>query len=315
MRAVLVVVLVLAACTSVPNAATPPTQRPTTSPIALPSFAQIVAPSGTVVWALVAGTHLFRSLDSGETWAERSLPSGLDNVDISFADERNGLALSVGSPATQCQAQSAAIWKTADGAASWQNQGATGIPDGMCKSGLASADTVHAFFAAWSPNAAPLLYRTSDGGQTWKASTALPNPPGFTSKGAGAALRPGRPHALGGIVLVDAVGAAETRYVFRSTDGGATFTYASTVPTIEGALALVTATRWMQMGAPGSSMETTDAGGTWHAYKTDYSQAAPIAGTFSFGHYDIGYGTVRGSIQRTADGGAHWTTIKTPGTG
>jgi photosystem II stability/assembly factor-like uncharacterized protein len=33
-----------------------------------------------------------------------------------------------------------------------------------------------------------------------------------------------------------------------------------------------------------------------------------------FGDANVGYATVRGSIQRTTDGGAHWTAIKTPGT-
>jgi len=61
-------------------------------------------------------------------------------------------------------------------------------------------------------------------------------------------------------------------------------------------------------------METTDGGATWHAYTTDYSQAAPIAPDIVFGDAQVGYAIVRGSIQRTVDGGAHWTTIKTPGT-
>ena len=33
-----------------------------------------------------------------------------------------------------------------------------------------------------------------------------------------------------------------------------------------------------------------------------------------FGDATTGYATVRGSLQRTTDGGAHWTAIKTPGT-
>jgi len=49
-------------------------------------------------------------------------------------------------------------------------------------------------------------------------------------------------------------------------------------------------------------------------YTTDYSQAAPIAPQIVFGDAMVGYATVRGEIQRTTDGGAHWTKIKTPGT-
>ena len=316
MRAVLVVVLVLTACTAQPNAATSPTQKATPSPIALPSFAQLSAPGGTVLWALVAGTRLFRSLDRGDTWAERTIPSGLANVEVSFANDTNGLLLSAGSPASACQTQTASIWKTEDGAASWQQVTATGIADPMCKRGVTSADSSRALFTAYGPNSGPVIYRTADAGRTWTASTPLPNPPGFTfTTPGGVVILPGRPHPFGSVILVDAQGYGEQkRYVFRSTDGGATFTYASTVPTGEGAVAVVTATRWLQVGPPGSSMETTDGGSTWHAYKTDYSQAAPVTGDFLFGHADVGYATVRGAIQRTLDGGAHWTTIKTPGT-
>ena len=318
MRGLLVVALVLTACTSQPNSATPPigSPAPSRTPIALPSFAQLVAPSGTVVWAFVAGTRLFRSVDRGETWVERSLPPGLTNAEVSFADEANGLLLSPGAAAGACQTQPVSIWKTGDGAASWQQVTATGIADSMCKRGLTSGDSTHAIFTAYGPGSGPVIYRTADGGKTWAASKPLPDPPGFTfTTPGGIVILPGRPHALGSIVLVDAQGYGEQkRYVFRSTDGGATFSYASTAPKLEGAVAVVTATRWMQISPPVSSMETTDGGATWHAYKTDYTQAAPIAGDFVFGHVDIGYGTVRGAIQRTMDGGAHWTTIKTPGT-
>src|SRR2546423_8915041 len=133
MRALVVLVVVLAACTTQPNAATSPTLSPTVSPtasptptptssptpspspISLPSIAQISAPSGIVVWALVAGTRLFRSSDRGDTWVERSLPVGLANVEVSFADDKVGLLLSTNTPATQCQTQTVTIWRTTDG--------------------------------------------------------------------------------------------------------------------------------------------------------------------------------------------------------
>src|SRR6266576_1534606 len=131
MRAIFVLVLFLAACSNQPNAATSPTPSPSASstpaapsptptastspspsPISLPSIAQLSAPSGTVVWALVGGTRLFRSSDRGDTWAERSLPTGLANIEVAFADDTNGLLLSPGSPASQCQTQTVSIWKT-----------------------------------------------------------------------------------------------------------------------------------------------------------------------------------------------------------
>jgi photosystem II stability/assembly factor-like uncharacterized protein len=271
------------------------------------------------VWALVGGTRLFRSVDRGDTWVERSIPARLASVEVSFADDTNGLVLNAGSASTQCQTQTVSIWKTADSAASWQQIPATGIADAMCKSGLTSIDATHALFTAWSYNRAPVVYQTSDAGQSWQPSQVLPDPPGFTTQSVGIALRTGRPRAFGSIVLVDAVGLGlasgeATHYVFRSTDSGASWTYASTAPISNTTVAFLSAARWVQIGPPGESKQTLDGGAVWVSYTTDYSQAAPIAPDLVFGDAAVGYATVRGGITRTLDGGAHWTTIKTPGT-
>ena len=333
MRALLVSVVLLTACTTVPNTAASPTLSPTpsaigtptqtstssptapASPIALPSVVQLSAASGAILWALVGGTRLFRSSDRGDTWVERSLPSPSFNPSAAFTSETNGLLLSAGSPATQCQTQLAVIWRTTDGAASWEKRAGTGIADGMCKRNLTSSDATRAFFTASSPNAAPLIYRTTDGGQTWTASAPLPDPPGQTSRGAGFVLSPGRPRAFGSIVMIDAAfGGDPMRYVFRSTDGGGTFAYASTVPAVEGSVAFLTAARWLVISTPNASKQTVDGGASWQPYPTDYSQAAPIAPDVVFADESVGYATVRGAIQRTVDSGAHWAPIKTPGT-
>jgi photosystem II stability/assembly factor-like uncharacterized protein len=332
MRALLLLGLVLTACTTQPNAGASPTPSPTASPtatttqsptssptaspspISLPSTAKLSAPTGNVIWALVGETRLFVSADRGDTWQERSTPPGLTNMDVAFASDRDGLILNVGVPATECQTQSATIWRTSDGAASWQKLTSTGIADAGCKSGLAVADATHAFFTASKSGASPVIYRSADGGASWTASAPLPTPPNLAGQGSTFVVLTGRLRAFGSAVLVDGGGGQQTKDVFRSTDGGATFAYASTVPTFEGAVGYVTATRWLVIAPPSSSSETTDGGATWHAYTTDYSQGPPVAPVVVFGDAMVGYATVRGAIQRTTDGGAHWTTIKTPGT-
>jgi photosystem II stability/assembly factor-like uncharacterized protein len=241
------------------------------------------------------------------------MPPGLADTEESFADDRNGLLLNTGTATPDCQTQTVSLGKTADGAATWQLVTATGIADAMCKRGLTSADATHAFFAASKPGSNPVIYRTADGGRSWTASAPLPNPANLASQGSTFVSITGRPRAFGSVVLVDGGGGQQTKDVFRSTDGGATWAYASTAPTFN-PIAYVTATRWLQIAQPGSSMETTDGGATWHSYTTDYGQAAPIAPDVVFGDATVGYATVRGSIQRTTDGGAHWTAIKTPGT-
>jgi len=240
------------------------------------------------------------------------VPPGLVSTEIAFADDTRGLLLNTGTATTDCQTQTVSLGKTVDGAASWQQVPQTGIANAMCKAGLASADPTHAFLRTNSPNAGSLIYRTADAGATWTASAPFPIPPNLASHGAQWVNITERPRAFGSVVLVGG-GAGQTKDVFRSTDGGATFTYASTVAA-EGIVAYVTATRWLQILPPDQSMETIDGGATWHPYTTDYSQAAPIAPDVVFGDANVGYATVRGAIQRTTDGGAHWTTIKTPGT-
>ncbi len=289
----------------------------------MPNTAQLSAPSANVLWTLVAGSRLFRSADRGETWQDRSaaLPVG-PNFEIAFVTDTEGWLATPGQPGTQCTFQSVGVAHTVDAAAMWEqlvvaaSAATAGLGDRKCKGGLAFAAARRGFLGAWDPNSPPVIYRTTDGGRTWSASSPVPDPPGFTTQPAGGALRAGRVRAFGTTLLVSASGTSGGRpvsYVFRSADG-ASWAYQATVPQREGAFAFVTASRWLLISAPGASQETTDGGTSWHDFSTDYSQAAPIAPEIVFADALTGYATVRGGIQRTIDGGAHWTAIKTPGT-
>jgi photosystem II stability/assembly factor-like uncharacterized protein len=318
-----------ATATASPTAGASASSGPVSSatPIPMPNTAQLSAPSANVVWALVAGSRLFRSTDRGETWQDRS--AALDSLavsrDISFISDSEGWQATTGPSDAACPVQSLGIAHTTDGAATWSpvvaavppaGTNPSGLFGGPCKSGLTFADSVVGFLSSRDPNSAPVIYRTADGGRTWGASRALADPPGFATR-AGGALQPGRVRVVGTTLLVAASGQTGGRlatYAFRSVDGGSTWAYVATIPDGEGALTFVSATRWLLIATPSSSRETTDGGATWHAFITDYSQAAPIAPEVVFGDSLVGYATVRGAIQRTTDGGAHWTTIKTPGT-
>ena len=306
-----------------------PTAPPTASPtlIPLPNTAQIDAPSGSVVWVIVgeqtATARLFRSTDRGDSWQERPAPPKLPVV-VSFIDDHEGWALvpqggGVPPPAGgACTAPSVALQHTGDAGATWQDLTPTGLNAGPCKGSLRFADAQRGFIGAYDPNGSPLVYRTTDGGRNWSASQRLPDPPGFTTRsGGGTTLGISRVATFGTTVLVTAFPtnpATGTLYTYRSTDGGASWTYASTAPNQYQDLAFVTAARWVQISSPGDSKETTDGGATWHPFATTYSQAAPIAPSVVFGDAQVGYATVRGAIQRTIDGGAQWTQIRTPGT-
>ena len=302
------------------------TATPTTSPVQLPSETYLSAPSRDVVWAFVDFRLLYRSQDRGQTWDLRRLPpaEGGGPITFSFVDADNGWALLPGSPATQCQAAGVQVWRTSDGADSWRLIASVEAPDSadnglgptQCKEFISFVDKAHGFITAWDDNSAPTIYRTVDGGATWKPSQ-LPDPPGFKTYGAGDALRAHEVFGFGDTLLLTAYGMQPSGgkgYVFKSTDGGATWRYAAEVPQAAIAVAFVTESRWLQVIVPGQSMETTDAGKTWHPFASDYGQAAPVSPQVVFGDSAVGYATVRGSIQRTEDGGVHWAYIKTPGT-
>jgi len=257
------------------------------------------------VWAFVNGDHLFRSTDRGDTWTERSLPQpSIPNGRIAFVSAQDGWLLASGSPATGCSGQAVSLWRTGDGAASWTRVDQTGIAAGQCKDSIAFKDALRGYVGAWDPNTQPQVYRTTDGGKTWSTST-LSNPP---------AQRPEAFGDFGEVILTDAESANSRYFAFRSTDRGATWSSVTAGPIQAIPIVFVTATRWLQIFLPDQSQETTDGGATWHAFTTSYSQAAPVAPQIVFGDANTGYASVRGSIQRTIDGGARWTAIKTPGT-
>jgi photosystem II stability/assembly factor-like uncharacterized protein len=296
--------------TTAPTTTAPATPTPT--PISMPTTATISAPSSDVAWMYVGGTRLFRSLDRGNTWAERGLPAGAPSGEIAFASDLAGMYLRTSG---QCPAQQVSLWLTHDGALTWEQVTPQGIADSRCKGRPSLADPQHAFLATVDDTAAPAIYASADGGRTF-SSRALPNPPGFTITAAGDALRPGLIRGFGSPLLLDVSGQktnVASEFAYRSADGGATWTYASTAP-IAMQIAFVTATRWLQISSPNDSRETTDGGATWHAYATDYQQAAGVAPQIVFGDANVGYATVRGALQRTVDGGAHWTSLLTPGT-
>ncbi len=306
------------------TSAPPPTAVRT--PIPLPNAAQIDAPSASVLWVLVgeqsAGARLFRSTDRGETWRESAVPPIAPAV-ISFIDDREGWAMvpRIGVPPPvngQCGSPTN-LSHTNDGGTTWQEIITTGMPaPGPCKNSIRFADAQHGFISAYDPAGSPLVYRGADGGRSWIASARLPDPPGFTTRGAtGPFLNAAKLGTFGATIFVTVAQNEPftgTIYVYRSTDGGATWTYASTAPNNTQDVVFVTATRWLQIASPGDAKETTDGGATWHAFVTQYQQAAPVAPSIVFGDAQVGYATVRGQIQRTTDGGAHWSPLRTPGT-
>jgi len=241
---------------------------------------------------------------------------------LSFANEQDGWFLNGFPPGTQCQQQGFELWHTADGAATWTllarvepGPGAIGISFGQCKGAVSFGDPLRGVLPAMDTTTPPTIYRTSDGGQSW-IGQRIPDPPGFTTSGGGNALQPGRASWFGSTLLFDALTYVEgkpNRHVFRSNDSGKTWAQVRIVTDATQPIVFVTPLRWLRFTGP-ITLETIDQGLTWHAYATDFQQgAAPVTPNVVFASPSAGYAAVRFSLQRTVDGGEHWTALRMPG--
>jgi photosystem II stability/assembly factor-like uncharacterized protein len=287
-----------------------PSPSPSPTPIVLPSSAYVSAPSANIVWALVGGSRLFVSGDRGASWQERTVPeaASASAAEVTFVDDSNGWM-------SACATSTTSLWRTTDGARSWEPVFAPFPPD-QCMQSLRFVDRSIGFITARLDYSPPEVFRTADGGGDWSGSS-IENPPGFQPGQQGYGYNVLQIVRFGGVYFLAAHGMLPTGdvgYVYRSTDAGVTWKLLATTPYPADSLAFVTATRWLQLMGPGQSLETTDGGKSWHVFGSDYSQAAPVAPQVVFGDALTGYASVRGSIERTTDGGVHWTPIKTPGT-
>jgi photosystem II stability/assembly factor-like uncharacterized protein len=309
--------------TETPLPSPSPTPTPAVMPQAtVPTTAQLSALSDQVVWAFIDKGVLFRSADKGITWEQRTLPElgGRGSLlEVSFVDDRQGWVLVAG----QCAKLDAEVWHTSDGAATWQKVGVqTWTPyyasDGemamQCKQGLSFIDAMHGFLTGWTPWRQPNIHRTVDGGKIWSGSP-LPDPPNYQTEN-GFSLRAGSVKQFGNTLYVQAWGKQrgdlpDRHYMFRSTDAGATWSWMTQLPSPN--IVMVTESRWLLLDVPGKSMESTNSGQEWHPYRSDLNAETPVAGfQIVFVDSQVGYAGGPGQIQRTVDGGLHWTRIKLP---
>lgn len=305
---------ILAVAPATASFAPPSPSAPARTPIPLPATLQLSVPAGSsTVWTVIAD-RLFRSLDRGDSWQERPVPPAATNPRISFVSDGEGWLLSRSSLVAPCPSQSIRIWHTADGAMTWTESPTAGIAEGGCKDEISFVTATTGFVTLARQEHAPTLYRTIDGGRSWVLTT-MADPPG-PGRTADVSYWNSPVHAFGSVWFVGLMREAtlgETHFVYRSVDGGASWTYAAKLP-YGSWPGFITASHWVQLAVPGQSQETTDGGATWHLSTSEYGQAGPVLPQVEFADAQVGYATQRGSIQRSVDGGTHWSGIRTPGT-
>jgi photosystem II stability/assembly factor-like uncharacterized protein len=168
-----------------------------------------------IVWASGAhGTYL-RTIDGGGHWTAAAVPGAeaLDFRDVQGIDADTAYLLSIGTGA------SSRVYKTVDGGAHWvlslQNRDAEGFFDEM-----AFWNPRHGILVGDQVDGQMVVMVTADGGASWqraKMPAALPGEGAFAASGTGIAVLGGRDVWIG-------TGGKGTARVYRSSDGGQTWT-------------------------------------------------------------------------------------------
>lgn len=243
-------------------------------------FPTRIAANGLGGFVLV-GTSGFiaHSADGGATWTQRASGTATALADVAF--NVAGVGIAVGETANQ-------VLRTTDGGLTWS---AVGVDLGYSGVAVAFADssTVVAF------NRFTGYRRSTDGGLTW-ADLAYPEDIATQSN---LRVRFGR----------DGVGLAVGDYglVLRSVDSGATWARVAGGRLEESITALESRGGVTLAGIISSELRrSTDGGVTWSVVPTAPREVAAV----SWGDASTALAVRRfGSIHRTTDAGANWTTV------
>jgi len=183
------------------------------------SLRGLAAVSPTIAWASGTRGTWLRTEDGGSTWISGQIPGAatLDFRDLHALDARTAFLMSIG-PGPQSR-----IYKTADAGLHWQllftNPDAHGFFDA-----IAFWDPNHAIVVGDPVDGRMAVFTTEDGGAHW---TRRQTPPALEGEGA---------FAASGTCLIArapseawfATGGKGAARVFHSTDGGRTWSVAST---------------------------------------------------------------------------------------
>ncbi len=172
-----------------------------------------------IVWASGTGGTYLRTLDGGAHWEAKTVAGAeqLDFRDVEAWDQDTAVLLSAGT------GEKSRIYRTTDGGQNWKleltNPDEKGFWDCM-----AFWDRNRGIFVGDSVDGVLVVMLTADGGQTWSRVPKETLPPALPGEGAFAAS--GTSVAVQG-KLNAWIGTTKAR-VFRTTDGGKTWTVADT---------------------------------------------------------------------------------------
>ena len=263
---------------------------------------------------------IWHTSDGGESWTSGELTdiagfiSSYSPYHMFFLDANHGWFMAAVDAGMQ--KVYSVIYATSNGGATW-----TRILDpytdnevqSFDKTGMVFTDTTHGWITYNGRGVEPGLYvlMTSDGGVTWTAS-ALPEPSGepdlFNSSVCGTywpvMTSPTSGSVIGRCGDYSGDEASATSYIYTTTDGGGSWTYA---PYPGGQLIEFSPSQLYAMGQ--EMYASTDAGASWDLFKT-----VAWDGQFSFVDAEHGWAVARAgedmALVRTDDSGENWDLLE-----
>ena len=271
---------------------------------------------------VAAFNGIYESTNDGQSWTRTSNGLGTGSVfPVGLAGDGTTMITAISSVSEDVPAT---IWKTTNGAASWQQVG-TGLTANTVSD---VASTAGAFWAATNAG----VFRSADGGATWTAinhglentavyrvvsaggmlyATTYANANGvFRSADSGATWQPAnaplnnrRLQALA--VVGGSVVASGYSGVYRSTDGGATFAASRAgLPANASPIAMAASGGTIYAGLfPSGFAKSTDGGATW-VLGTSPSSGGSISAIAANGSAVAA--AAGNTVYRSTDGGATW---------
>jgi photosystem II stability/assembly factor-like uncharacterized protein len=235
---------------------------------------------------LLEGGRVLATADGGRSFSRRtSVPNGA--VDILCSSERTCLAVGM------TPSFAGAVMRTNDAGVSWTQVGTA--PQGLVSLEQADATT---FYAVGNGSS---LAKSVDGGQTWTGRTI-----------SGVPFRPLARIRCGDAqhCLVTTSEGARGGPLYRTSDGGSTFSAVTPSTDSTFAVEFADGLRSIAAGELGSAEISSDAGMTWAPVG---NRVAGIFHTLATTADSVAYaGGAQGVLARTADGGRSWTNVSPP---
>jgi photosystem II stability/assembly factor-like uncharacterized protein len=328
--------------TALPPSGTPIAHLPAGQAIKITFIHMLDSVQGWAIGGLLNGgnsDHVFRTSDGGLTWKDLTPPEPVPadpktpKKAIGFFMDAQKAWVAFANTTPGPSTQTAYIWRTTDGGATWQYSGLTEpalYQEGYLPSDLSFINAQHgwmmAHVGAGMNHDYYVLLASSDGGATWQTLIS----PQEDSSGTQGCYKSGLVFVSSqdGWMTVDCNGVVNIPYFFKTHDGGATWAsvnlppppsmpnlfdggngYCGMTPPVFFSAAnadiVLNCTLYTNNVSTKQSLlyETKDAGASWKVYPYPGGPLQFIGATTAF--------ALSRSIQRSDDAGHTWVAVKT----